>query len=135
MPGGRIYPPGACFGAPRAGGTRRHAGVDLTDANPETPTPFTAAEAGTVVMAGQGTEACGLGVTVDHSPTVRTHYCHAASVAVTVGQRVARGQVLGIVGRTGNAGSTHLHFEVTVNGVDVDPAPIIGVICPAVLAA
>jgi murein DD-endopeptidase MepM/ murein hydrolase activator NlpD len=52
---------------------------------------------------------------------VTTLYAHFSSIAVSRGQRVAQGQVLGNGGRTGYATGNHLHFEVRVNGAVQNP--------------
>jgi murein DD-endopeptidase MepM/ murein hydrolase activator NlpD len=84
--------------------------------------PVVAARAGTVTFAG-GNPCCsyGLYVIVDHGGGVTTLYAHFSSIAVSRGQRVAQGQVLGNGGRTGYATGNHLHFEVRVNGAVQNP--------------
>jgi murein DD-endopeptidase MepM/ murein hydrolase activator NlpD len=81
-----------------------------------------AAAAGTVVFAG-GNPCCSYGyyVVVSHGNGFETLYAHFSSIAVSVGQRVAQGQILGYGGRTGYATGNHLHFEVHLNGVTVNP--------------
>jgi murein DD-endopeptidase MepM/ murein hydrolase activator NlpD len=84
--------------------------------------PVVAAAAGTVTFAG-GNPCCSYGfyVVVDHGGGVTTLYAHFSSIAVSRGQRVAQGQVLGNAGRTGYATGNHLHFEVRVNGAVQNP--------------
>jgi murein DD-endopeptidase MepM/ murein hydrolase activator NlpD len=81
-----------------------------------------AAAAGTVVFAG-GNPCCSYGyyVVVDHGNGFETLYAHFSSISVSVGQRVAQGQVVGYGGRTGYATGNHLHFEVHLNGTVVNP--------------
>ena len=62
-------------------------------------------------------------VVVDHGNGLSTAYAHASSILVSVGQSVSQGQTVSLVGSTGHATGPHLHFEVRVNGVAVDPLP------------
>jgi murein DD-endopeptidase MepM/ murein hydrolase activator NlpD len=96
---------------------RFHPGVDI---GAPTGQPIVAALAGVVVQAGpMGTY--GNIVVVDHGNGFATAYAHQSRILVTVGQRLARGQRLGLVGETGAATGPHLHFETRVNGEPVDP--------------
>ena len=103
-------------------GARFHAGVDIAaDAG----AAIAAAAAGEVVFAGwRG--AFGKLVTVAHGGGVRTMYAHLSEIAVRVGQRVAAGGHVGLVGATGRATGPHLHFEVRVRGAAVDPLTALG---------
>ena len=87
---------------------RLHAGFDLRAA---VGTPALAAHAGTVVYAGPYSDTTGLTVELDRGDGLMTRYLHLSSLAVTKGQRVATGAVLG---RTGHATSPHLHFDCWV---------------------
>ncbi len=84
--------------------------------------PVGAAAAGTVTFAG-GNPCCSYGyyVVVSHGNGFETLYAHFSSIAVSVGQQVSQGQLLGYGGRTGYATGNHLHFEVHVNGTVVNP--------------
>lgn len=66
----------------------------------------------------------GFGITtlVEHGDGTATVYAHQAAVDVRPGDRVARGQRIGTVGRSGYATGNHLHFEVRVHGAPSDPA-------------
>jgi murein DD-endopeptidase MepM/ murein hydrolase activator NlpD len=108
-----------------------HAGVDI--AGPRG-TPVHAAAGGTVVRAECTSAYCdrdgslglaGYGnlVEVDHGGGVTTRYAHLSAVTVVPGQRVATGALLGFQGSTGNSTGVHLHLEVRVDGVPVDPVP------------
>jgi murein DD-endopeptidase MepM/ murein hydrolase activator NlpD len=58
---------------------------------------------------------------IDIADGLATAYAHASAILVGVGQSVAQGQTLSLVGSTGNSSGPHLHFEVRVNGSAVDP--------------
>lgn len=94
-----------------------HTGLDF--AAPEG-TSVVAAASGTVVSAGEGGPYGNL-VKVAHSNGVETWYAHLSATQVRPGTRVRAGQVIGLVGSTGNTTGPHLHFEVREAGVAVDP--------------
>lgn len=115
MPGAAVT---SCYG--QRWGTL-HAGIDL--ALPSG-TPIRAAAAGTVTQAGDASDGYGNSVFIDHGNGYLTHYAHQSRIAVTVGQKVKAGQVIGYEGATGDATGPHLHFEVH-QGMwnQIDPAP------------
>lgn len=80
----------------------------------------TAPAAGTVVMA-EPVTVRGNAVILDHGRGIFTGYWHLSEIKVAVGQQVAAGDVLGIVGNTGLSTGAHLHWEMRVDGVAVDP--------------
>lgn len=95
---------------------RLHAGIDIAA---PTGTPIHAARAGTVLVASsQG--GYGLAVAIDHGDMV-TLYGHQSGIAVDVGERVDRGDVVGYVGNTGHSTGPHLHFETRYDGGPRDP--------------
>jgi murein DD-endopeptidase MepM/ murein hydrolase activator NlpD len=104
---------------PIYGDRRLHAGVDF---RAPTGTQLMAAAPGEVVFAGWKS---GYGNTtiIDHGGGTATLYAHQSSIGVHVGQEVARHQVIGLSGATGNVTGPHLHFEVRRNGTPVDPLP------------
>lgn len=99
-----------------------HTGQDLA-AQPA-PGPVVAASDGRVVAAGYNS-GYGNSVNLQHADGVSTLYAHLASIddAMKAGADVAAGQVVGIEGSTGSSTGAHLHFEVKVNGVPIDPVP------------
>jgi murein DD-endopeptidase MepM/ murein hydrolase activator NlpD len=108
------------FGPRLSPWTRRpefHAGVDLA-AMPGTPVKATAA--GIVKLAGAA-EGYGLAVYLDHGAGIESRYGHLQKVGVTRGQRVERGEAIGLSGNTGRSTGPHLHYEVLMNGRPIDP--------------
>ena len=104
------------------GDGRNHKGIDLC-ANRGT--AIFAAGGGTVTYAGYDSD-FGYNVIIKHSNGISTRYAHANSLNVKKGQVVAQGDMIAAVGSTGWSTGNHLHFEVIVNGVRVNPAPYIG---------
>lgn len=94
-----------------------HEGIDLSA--PEG-TPIEAAAKGVVTWAGY-MPGLGQAVRIDHGYGYQTRYGHASKVLVRVGQRVDRGDVIALVGKTGLATASHVHYEVRVNGTAVNP--------------
>ena len=94
-----------------------HKGLDIR-ARPGTPVIVPAK--GTVTMAGWD-GAYGLSVEVQHSRAIITKYGHLQRIAVREGQQVKRGDLIGFVGSTGRSTGPHLHYEVKLNGVHVNP--------------
>jgi len=76
---------------------------------------------GVVVFAGRDSGGYGTVVVVDHGRDLKTLYGHLSGVYVRPGQRVERGTVVGAVGNSGRATGVHLHYEVRVGNVPVDP--------------
>ena len=104
------------------GDGRNHKGIDLR-ANKGV--PICAVASGTVTYSGyDGT--FGYTVVIDHGNGTQTRYAHAEALCVKKGAVVSQGELIATVGRSGNATGNHLHFEVIVNGVRVNPAPYIG---------
>jgi murein DD-endopeptidase MepM/ murein hydrolase activator NlpD len=96
---------------------RMHEGIDIAASSG---TPIRAAASGTVIHAGW-LGGYGNLVVIDHGNGLATAYAHASSILVGVGQQVAQGETVSLVGSTGHASGPHLHFEVRINGVAVDP--------------
>jgi len=97
--------------------TRLHAGVDF---GAPTGAPIVASADGIVISSGMG-RGYGNRVILDHGGGLSTTYAHCSRLYVRAGQFVRRGQTIGAVGATGLATGPHLHFEVRVNGVPVNP--------------
>lgn len=99
-------------------GAGHHAGVDILAPRG---VPVRASEGGTVVHAGSGMRGYGNAVVIDHGGGVTTLYGHLEAIRVESGDAVPAGAVIGTVGRSGNATTYHVHFEIRVDGESVDP--------------
>jgi LysM repeat protein len=106
------------FGAARR--AHRHAGLDIRGFRGQ---EIVAARAGRVRFSGVQ-RGYGKVVILDHGDGMQTLYAHAHDLVVREGDRVERGQTIATVGRSGNASTDHLHFEVRRDGVPIDPSPL-----------
>ena len=110
-----------------------HGGIDIAGAG-IMGTPVVAAADGTVIASNSScthnwgkSYSCGCGggygnyVMISHAGGKMTVYGHLASLTVSTGQTVSRGQVIGYVGSTGNSTGPHLHYECRLNGVRYNP--------------
>ncbi|MFY9542871.1 MAG: M23 family metallopeptidase [Dethiobacteria bacterium] len=102
---------------PFGGGSQFHYGIDIAGTHG---TPVYATANGQVSFAGYRGGFGNL-VIISHGYGFQTYYAHLSGFAVSNGQWVKRGQVIGYMGRSGRATGTHLHYEVHVNGVAVNP--------------
>lgn len=102
-----------------AGASTDHKGVDI--GAPYYSDIF-AAQSGTVIQAGWN-GGYGYCVTIAHDEGVATLYAHMYDYYVSVGQTVSRGQVIGECGSSGISSGPHIHYEVRVNGTQIDPLP------------
>ncbi len=82
--------------------------------------PILAAHSGTVLVCGWN-NSYGNQVLLDNGAGLSTRYAHMTAAAVTAGETVTAGQLIGYVGNTGDSTGFHLHFEVMQNGVRVNP--------------
>lgn len=103
--------------SPWTGKPEQHDGMDI-GASPGT--PVEAPAVGKVLLAGSGGD-YGRHVMLDHGNGVRSLYGHLRKLDVKSGQRVERGQVVGLVGSSGRSTGPHLHYQVMVQGKPVDP--------------
>jgi murein DD-endopeptidase MepM/ murein hydrolase activator NlpD len=101
-----------------------HTGIDIAA---PLGTPVMAAADGLVVAVGHGATGYGNFVIVAHGGGVETLYGHLLQTNVKVGDRVVRGEVIGLEGSTGFSTGPHVHFEVRVNDLVIDPMPYLPV--------
>ncbi len=103
--------------APTAGASSFHEGVDI---GVDYGTPVVAANSGTVTVA-EYWGGFGLFIVIDHGGGISSSYAHLSGFAVSVGQYVSAGQVIGYVGSTGVSTGPHLDFRIYVDGVAQNP--------------
>lgn len=104
-----------------------HTGMDI---GANRGTVIRAAASGTVVKAVRQYYAYGIHVKISHGNGIYTLYAHMSQLAVSYGDYVQQGQIIGYVGMTGNASGNHCHFEIIINGRFMDPAKYIGTYYP-----
>jgi murein DD-endopeptidase MepM/ murein hydrolase activator NlpD len=102
---------------PLPGASTNHKGVDYAA---PTGTPIYAAAAGTVTFAAYSGNAGKL-IVINHGDGKVTKYMHCNALYVNAGQKVSKGQNIAAVGSTGNSTGPHLHLEVRLNGVALNP--------------
>ena len=101
------------------GASTDHKGVDIGAAYG---TSVFAAQSGKVIQAGWN-GGYGYCITISHGEGVTTLYAHLSDYDVRVGSEVVRGQVIGKCGYTGISSGPHIHYEIRVNGKQIDPLP------------
>ena len=125
-PGGYIWPVDSRYitstvggrASPGGIGSTNHKGTDIGRVGYTS--PIYASKSGTVIVS-QYSSSYGNYVVISHGSGNTTLYAHMSSRKVSVGEYVNQGDVIGITGSTGNSTGPHLHFEVTENGVRVNP--------------
>lgn len=115
--GGRISSRFGRRASPTAGASSYHKGIDWAVAQG---TAVRASSGGTVVKAGWGS-GYGYVVYINHIDGRQTRYAHLSKVLVSVGQKVSQGDRIALSGNTGISTGPHLHFEMLINGSQVDP--------------
>lgn len=103
--------------SPTAGASSNHKGIDIANGQGSS---IYAADGGVVATASYST-ARGYYVVISHGNGLSTLYQHCSALYVTEGTAVSQGDIIAAVGSTGYSTGPHLHFEVWVNGVPVDP--------------
>jgi murein DD-endopeptidase MepM/ murein hydrolase activator NlpD len=107
---------------PFRGRAAMHAGIDL--AGPYG-TPIYATADGIVGRAEYNNGGYGNLVEINHGQGIQTRYGHLSRYVTRAGQRVRRGELIGYMGSTGRSTGSHLHYEVRINGLAVNPVPFI----------
>lgn len=115
--GGRLSSNFGRRSAPTRGASTYHKGIDWA-----TPvgTSVVASSGGTVIRAGWGS-GYGYVVYIDHGDGRQTRYGHLSKVLVKAGQTVTQGQKIALSGNTGRSTGPHVHFEILINGAQVNP--------------
>lgn len=99
---------------------KMHKGIDIARTDRSTSPPIFAAESGTVETAGT-LNGYGNTVIINHGNGMKTLYGHMSSLTVSSGQKISRGEQIGVMGATGRSTGIHLHFEVHINGSIQNP--------------
>jgi murein DD-endopeptidase MepM/ murein hydrolase activator NlpD len=107
---------------PYTGKPAMHSGLDIAN---QLGLPVVATAKGVVVSSGVTSEGYGRTVVIDHGFGIKTRFAHLSEAKVRVGDRVDRGDEIGKIGNSGRSTGPHLHYEVEVNGVCVDPSDFI----------
>lgn len=103
--------------SPFTGTPQHHTGMDIAN---RVGTPVSASADGIVVQAGRNAS-LGKFVVISHGYGVKTTYGHLSEAMVNPGQKVKRGMQIGQMGNTGRSTGPHLHYAVSVNGLNVNP--------------
>jgi len=104
--------------SPFTGRRELHKGLDIAT---RSGTPVIAPADGLVVFAGRE-GGFGNMIIIDHGYGITTRYGHCSSLEAKLGQKIKRGDVVARVGNTGRSTGPHVHYEVAVNGVSVNPS-------------
>jgi murein DD-endopeptidase MepM/ murein hydrolase activator NlpD len=107
--------------SPFSGDMSQHKGLDIAA---DSGTPIVAPASGIVSYASYD-EGYGKLISIDHGHGIVTRFGHCSQIYVKVGQQIRRGDVIGAVGSTGRSTGPHLHYEVRLGGVPVNPEKFI----------
>ena len=100
-------------------GSSNHKGIDICASTGD---PIYAADGGEIIVS-ERSSSFGYYIELLHDNGHVTLYAHCSSLLVSVGERVAQGQRIALMGRTGRASAVHLHFELKINDENVNPVP------------
>lgn len=107
------------FGSDRGSVYGVHTGIDIANV---AGTPITTFMEGKVISVDNiNNSSCGINVMIDHGYGIHSLYCHMSATAATLGATVKPGDIIGYVGATGLATGDHLHFQINLLGIPVNP--------------
>jgi murein DD-endopeptidase MepM/ murein hydrolase activator NlpD len=110
------------FGQPDPPYQTSHTGIDIANRHQLIGDPITTFMDGKVFKTDpQGLGGCGKYVEIDHGNNVVSLYCHMSLVLATKDQQVKPGDIIGLEGSTGNSTGPHVHFQIMVYGIPVNP--------------
>lgn len=105
---------------------KQHKGIDIARTDKSSVPSIYAAESGVVESASFNNGGYGNKIVINHDNGLKTVYAHLSSMNVSAGQKVGRGQKIGVMGETGRSTGIHLHFEVYKNGALQNPLSYVG---------
>jgi murein DD-endopeptidase MepM/ murein hydrolase activator NlpD len=108
--------------SPLSGEKEFHSGLDIP--NPVGTPVYASGDA--VVEAAGVNGGNGRRIVLDHGREITTQYAHLSKIFVSEGEAVRKGQPIGLVGNSGRSTGPHLHYEVRVKGIPIDPRKVIG---------
>lgn len=120
---GRITSPYGYRNHPKTGVAGFHRALDIGAEEGE---PISSVFSGTVIERGSGDTGYGNYIVVQHAGNCTTLYAHCSEVLANEGDKVRAGEIIALVGSTGDSTGPHVHFELRIDGLVVDPAPAIG---------
>ena len=102
-----------------------HSGIDIVSEGGLIGDPITTAMEGTIIYAGEIFWGYGKHIIIDHGDNVSSLYGHLDRIFVFKGQKVKIGDIIGTMGNTGWSTGPHLHFEIRVYGIPVNPEVVL----------
>lgn len=103
-----------------------HSGIDIASSNGRKGDPVTPFMSGKVIYEGQIFWGFGKHIIVDHGNNITSVYGHLDKIYVKKDQKVRPGKIIGLEGNTGWSTGTHLHFQINVFGIPVNPRTFLG---------
>lgn len=103
-----------------------HTGIDIANPYGKIGDPIIPFMAGTVTYAGEISWGYGKHIQIDNGNNISSIYAHLSKIYVYTGEKVVLGQVIGEEGETGWATGPHLHFQINIFGIPVNPRTFLG---------